>query len=243
MGRTAAGRVILSVVLLALVAVAAGCRPAAPPPPPPSVIVYGDSLTTQSYDNIAAGLARPGWETIIRQYPGTALCDWLAQMNADGNLNARLVVMEFAGNMLTSCTQGRGELADVYQQDSTTAADLWQSRGVRVLWVSPPGAQGTTGPAPLTAIDQSVASQHGQSFVDAGATLQAPDGTWPLALPCLSFEITDGFCNSDGTIHVRTSATNNHLCPVDSGLSPCPVYSSGVFRWSGAMINAARELY
>jgi len=235
-------RALLAVAALGLVGVGAGCVPAAPPPPP-SVIVYGDSFTAAAYNNIAAGLARPGWDVIIRQYPGTALCDWLAQMNADGNRNAKLVIMEFVGNMVTPCTQGRGGLTAVYDQDSTTAAALWQSRGVKVLWVSPPGTQGTTGPAPVTAIDQSVASDHGQAFVDAGATLAAPDGTWPEFLPCLGFETAAFGCQPDGTIQVRTSATDFHLCPTDPGLGACPVYSSGIFRWNGAMVNAARDLY
>ena len=232
-------------VLLGVGAVVLGaaCRAPAPPPPPPSVIVYGDSLTTQSYNNIAAGLARPGWDVIIRQYPGTAICDWLPQMTSDGNLNAKLVIMEFTGNMFTSCTQNRGGFNTVYSLDSRTVANLWASRGVKVLWVSPPGAQGTTGPAPLRAIDQGVANQYGQSFVDAGATLMAPDGAWPLTLPCLSFEVTDGYCGADGQIQVRTSAANYHLCLVDSGFGSCPVYSSGIFRWNGAMINVAKGLY
>ncbi len=206
------------------------------------MLVYGDSLTTEADNNLAAGLARPGWDVIIRQYPGTALCDWLPQMRADGNLNARLVVIEFTGNMLSQCTQGRGGLTPVYFVDGSAAAILWQSRRVKALWVSPPGQQGTTGPNPLTSIDQGVASQYGGSFVDAGAALQAPDGTWPFTLPCFPFEVASRACRTDGTIQVRRSPTDQHLCPVDSGLGACPVYAGGIFRWNGAMINAAQGL-
>ncbi len=236
------GKVGLSIAALGVTMVAVGCLPP-PPPPPPSVIVYGDSLTGDAYNNIAGGLARPGWNIIIREAGGTAPCDWVPQMQRDGNVNAHLVIMQFTGNMMTPCTQGRGGQSSVYFVDESGIASLWASRGVRVLWVSPPGDQGTTGANPVASIDAFVASRSGQPFVDAGAALQAPDGTWPYTLPCFSFEISGGLCRPDGTIPVRRSPTNNHLCPADSGGGACPVYSGGIFRWTGTMLNTARGLF
>jgi len=45
-----------------------------------------------------------------------------------------------------------------------------------------------------------------------------------------------------GRIPVHKSTTNFHLCPVDSGTGACPVYSSGVVRFSDAIAAAARPL-
>jgi hypothetical protein len=190
-----------------------------------------------------SGLATPGWRIVIRQYPGTALCDFLPSMEgADASLNARVVVIAFVGNMLTTCTQGRGGQVAVYTADAATTAELWAARGVQVLWAAPPGDVGSTGDHPLTAVYQAAAAAHGEAFVNAGETLRDVDGSWPYTLPCLTSEITASQCPSGGRIPVRFSPTNGHLCPVDSGLNPCPVYASGIVRWGGAIVTATRAL-
>jgi hypothetical protein len=209
------------------------------------VIVYGDSFVTQGAAYLASGITTPGWRVLIRQFPGTALCDFLPDMEgSDAGLNARVVVIAFVGNMITNCTQGRGSQFAVYTADAATTAALWASRGVQVLWASPPGDVNLN-PAPdhpLTAIYQATATAHGQAFVNAGQTLRDVDGSWPPTLPCLTSEISGGQCPAGGRIQVRFSAANGHLCLVDSGLNPCPVYSSGIVRWDGAIVSSTTAL-
>jgi hypothetical protein len=207
------------------------------------VIVYGDSFTTQSAGFLASGLATPGWRVMIRQYPGTALCDYLSEMSGpDASLNARVVVIAFVGNMLTPCTRGRGDQVAVYSADAATAGGLWAGRGVQVLWAAAPGAVETTADHPLTAVYQAAATAHGQAFVNAGETLRAADGSWPPTLPCLASEIAGGQCPNGGAGPILVRTSDGHLCPVDSGVNPCPEYSSGVVRWAGAIVASTTAL-
>lgn len=199
MVRSSAGRrrVALSALAASLAVVASGCVAASSPPPPPkpTVIVYGDSLIDQSKSYIQTTISRQrsSWQQVYRQYPGTALCDWLDNMQADSNLNAKVVVIEFSGNDLTPCMAGApsGSPAWVnrYTADATTAANIWKARGVKVLFVGAPRGVCMTPPHPLDTIYQSVATAKQQSFTDAAelslvVQLQpAPPGTGSLVAP------------------------------------------------------------
>jgi hypothetical protein len=162
--------------------------------------------------------------------------------------NIKVVVIVFTGNLLTPCAQGRGDQTAVYTADGNIAAAFWQSHGVHVAWVAPPGAVETTDPQPMASVYQGVAAAYGQGYVDGGANFRDPTtGVWAVTLPCLSFDVSaepaPGACGSDGTVQVRFSSSNGHICDVDSGLAPCPVYSSGVVRWGSAVASAALSSY
>jgi len=152
---------------------AAGCVSAAPPPPAPTVIVYGDSLITQSKADVEAAITRQrgSWRQVYRHYPGTALCDWLDAMRADSNLNAKVVVIEFSGNDLTPCMSnapaGTTAWINRYTADATSAANIWKARGVKVLFVGGPRGVCLTPPHPLDAVYQSVAAAKQMTFTSA----------------------------------------------------------------------------
>ena len=68
------------------------------------MIVYGDSIMTESQVFIAVGLAKPGWRVVVRQFPGTAMCDWdPVDAGQDATLDAHVVVTAFSGDVLTPC--------------------------------------------------------------------------------------------------------------------------------------------
>ncbi len=234
-------------------AVASACVPVAPPQPPPTVIIYGDSFLTQAQTYVADSLSGYGWNVIIRQYPGTAACDWLSTMTNDVDTipNIKAVEFVFTGNMSTPCTQGRGTQLAVYTADLTTAIQMWAKSGVHIGLVSPPGPGpvtpdaspappgGPAGPHPLAALYSQLAGQFGDVYGDGGQLLHddsVPE-LWPLDLPCQSFDVAAGACVA-GLAQVRTSATNGHLCDVvPVGTDPCPVYSSGVVRWGSMVVS------
>jgi hypothetical protein len=204
----------------------------------PTVLLYGDSFVTESAAVLQRGLARRGWQVFVKSFPGTGLCDWLPTMQLDSRLPVRLVVIAFSGNVLfTPCTTARSD-----GPDTPIVADFWKQRGARVVWASAPGRAGSTQPSLNTDGFRSVAARLGQRFVDAGAAVRAADGTYPLTLPCLPSEKAAQGCRN-GMIAVRHSLDDGHLCPaVHKGLEPCPVYSSGIARWAGAILQAVRPL-
>lgn len=227
----------------------AACKPALPPPPPPpTVIVYGDSLTNGSQGFIQAGIAqrRPGWRVVVRSYGGTAICDWFGHMQQDSNLNARLVVIQFSGNLLTPCVAGiaSGSSAHVakYTADAHSAASIWTQRGVKVLFVGNPGPflePPPLAPTPhlLDAAYELVATARAASGVSFSnlpeMALAVPDLSnpvqfvFPLRMPCLSSELTQPGCVLDFTDNTYKIQVRDGL-PPDAG-SPtlrghfCPV--------------------
>ncbi|MEX0663529.1 MAG: SGNH/GDSL hydrolase family protein [Acidimicrobiia bacterium] len=225
--------------LIGLVLIAAACRPARPPPPPPpTVIVYGDSLTNGSKAFIEAGIAkrRPGWRVVIRSFGGTAICDWLAQMQKDGGLNARVVIVQFSGNALTPCMAAStpagspGYLAK-YTTDANAAAAIWTARGVKVGFVASPGPflePPPLFPAPhvLDGVYSSVAAARAASGVTfsnapemalAVADPSVPGQfVFPLRMPCLPHELTLPGCVMDLTDNTLKIQVRDGL-PPDAG--------------------------
>jgi hypothetical protein len=108
------------------------------------VVFYGDSLLVESRGVVASELATlaPGYRVLTsgRSFGGTALCDWGAQMQADGNENVRLVVIQFSGNNLTPCAAGLTGVAleSWYRFAAEWTVSLWSSRGAKVLFVGSP---------------------------------------------------------------------------------------------------------
>jgi hypothetical protein len=213
------------------------------------VIAYGDSITREASAVLAADLPKPGWRAIVRAVPGAALCDFSSrgeggsQMEHDEQtLHPRLVVMAFAGTLITPCTRGRGTRELVYAADSETVATLWQAKGVKVLWATPPW---------FTYVEEiyiAAAKRHGQYVSFAGENLIDPSArgyppTYPPTLPCLPWEGPDRGCQPDRRIVVHTPPPPNpHLCPraYDIRRGPCTVYSSGVQRWAGQIGHDAQ---
>ena len=207
--------------------------------PPPRVLVYGDSLTWESTAVIERAIEAqlPGWDAIVRSFPGTAVCDELARMRADGNLNAGVVVLEFVAVPFSACMRGRDSLT-AHTADTETALALWESRGVPVVLVGAPRSVGEPREQiAANAINQYLAGRDGQTFVDAGVLMRDPwTGTYIARLPCLAGETAEQGCDPGGLINVRNHT--GHFCEVEN-TSPCPIYASGAERFAAAMAAAA----
>ena len=212
--------------------------------PSTEVVLLGDSIAQETAPYLRPRL---GDTKMVEQYfGGTAPCDWLGRdIHADRH---RIVVVSFTGNSQTPCmadgAQGQihGQaLVDRYRTDLTELVGEIRADGALVVLVGQPprgpaASNGTVGDlevAGINAIYTELANTEGVSFVDAGAALEAPDGTFAADLPCRPDE---NECGPAGLNAIR-SDDGVHLCPV-IGPAPCPVYSSGAFRFADAIANA-----
>ena len=71
----------------------------------PRIVLYGDSLSSESQGFFAEFLIRNGITDVqTRSFGGTALCDYLDDMREDAAvLHPTTVVIEFSGNAFTPC--------------------------------------------------------------------------------------------------------------------------------------------
>lgn len=238
--------------ILGLLATAVGPIPSASPQVSSPVLLYGDSVATESKLVLAQQLTavNPGAQVVVRTYPGTALCDWLgSMMSGDGALAPRLVVIMFSGIPNRPCVAARGDFAGSWGTDLATAVSYWVQRGTRILLVGLPGKVSGTPGAPVTADDPSFPSRSVAAmeasiasggnplvrYVDAGTVFVGADGRYDPYLPCLPTEGPAQGCGVPpapaGQIQVR-DADGEHVCVVGglSATEACPVYSSGVLR-------------
>ena len=221
---------------------AAGCSQSESPlTAAKSVVFVGDSLAEQAAQYLAPLLQpRP---LVPKFLGGTAPCDWLGndlQLTADS-----VVVISFTGNSISPCmADGAGgflagqALIDKYRADITALVDGARSAGAHVLLVGQP-VRGEPLP-PDNIVDElnanysDLANQDGVAFVDAGAAVESPDGSFAHALPCLEGEAE---CDVSGSNVVR-SDDGLHFCPGAPPAGPCPGYASGAFRFAKAIADA-----
>jgi hypothetical protein len=255
-----ASRAAAAAILGLLAAVALPARSALPQVSSP-VLLYGDSVATESKLVLAQQLVavNPGAQLIVRTYPGTALCDWMSSMiSRDGALAPRLVVIMFTGTPNRPCVAGRGSFAGSWGTDLAAVVSYWVQRGTRVLLVGLPGKVSGTPAAPAAADDPSFPSRavaameasiaSGGSplvrYVDAGTVFAGADGHYDPYLPCLPTEGPAQGCGVPpapaGQIQVR-DADGEHFCVAGhlGAADACPVYSSGVLRLADVVAQAS----
>jgi hypothetical protein len=214
------------------------------PSGPSEVVLIGDSIVQETTPYLRPLLGT--MEVSTRYYGGTAPCDWL---EADLAVTSRsVVVVSFIGNSLTPCMADdagghlRGSaLVERYDADLTSMVERLRAIGARVVLVGQPRrATGATSDLEVAGINRvytELAALDGVSFVDAGAMVEAADGTFASTLPCLA---TETECGPGGRIAVRND-DGLHLCP-GTAQAPCPVYSSGAFRFASAIATAVKSL-
>jgi len=207
------------------------------------VVLVGDSIAEEAAPYLKPALGET--QLVERDYGGTAPCDWL---EADVPANEDdAVVISFTGNSFTPCMEdGAGghlqgqALIDKYQADLAALVERVRESGAPVVLVGQPergpGADGADEVAGINDIYRALARDDGVSFVDAGAAVETPDGGYAADLPCLPGEDE---CGPNGRNAVR-SDDGVHLCP-GASRAPCPVYSSGAFRFAGAIAEAIDE--
>ncbi|MGH9032664.1 MAG: hypothetical protein ACRDZV_11105 [Acidimicrobiia bacterium] len=227
----------------ALAVVLSGCFGPKGAPARPTVILYGDSLSWEARGAFQLHLG-PEVDVVHRNFPGVAICDYLDEMATDVVvLRPRAVVLEFAGNVLTPCVRGLtgSALVDKYARDAAAATDLFTARGVPVYLIGGPVLPGWD-PDPTARLHHAYAAVAGRagplaSFTDAGRAVLDAQGRYTDTLPCLPVEGPPQGC-AGGRITVR-SPDRVHFCPVVG--HPCPVWSSGAWRFGAAMAAPVRR--
>ncbi len=219
---------------------AVGCAKKAPAPESNEVIVYGDSLAEESMQFLQSMTWPRGF--VPRFFGGTAPCDWTADAYALSDLST--VVITFTGNSATPCMasvdggQMRGQaLVDRYRVAVKQLVDRARDAGAWVLLVGQPARAGDPFGASevekLNALYRELAAEPYVAYVDAGAAVENVDGTAATSLPCAPGELE---CASSGWNLVRNN-DGVHLCP-GTYVNPCPVYSSGAWRFANAIAGA-----
>jgi hypothetical protein len=213
-------------------------------PPITRVVLIGDSLAQEVESNLAFLIG--DLVVVPKFFGGTAACDWL-----DDDLDVTpdsAVVITFTGNSQTECmSDGAGgylrgtALVARYQQDVATLIERALAAGGQVLLVGQPARGGDPlGAAEVDGLNQiyrAMATATAVQFVDAGATVENPDGSFAERLPCSPIEPE---CDDDGTNAVR-SDDGVHFCPGDHDV-PCPHYSSGSLRFALSIAEAVTHL-
>ena len=110
-----------------------------------------------------------------------------------------------------------------------------------------------SGSSKIARIYQAVAALHPThvTYVNAGLSVEGPNGSWVKSLPCLAVEKAQGLCSGGDVQTIRIFGISTklilvrgpdrlHFCtqqwPLSFPLTGCPNYSSGVYRYSAAML-------
>ena len=225
-----------------------------------TVILYGDSLASEAQGYFRDALAAAGVGNVrTSTFGGTAICDWLDRMRFDAAaLHPTAVVVEFSGNALTPCMlDGQGQSLAVavnayyrkYMNDAREVLRIFATSGTRVYFASAPktrvAEEANDANAGLlnTVYADLAAETPDASFVAAGTTL-LQGGHWTATLPCLASEPCTGGVDASGrAVNVVRAPDGGHFCPGAPGATrgvtgPCPVWSSGAFRYGNAMADA-----
>jgi hypothetical protein len=217
---------------------------------PARVAVYGDSLSTQAepYFKLLMASEDASNTTFYSSLGGTAVCDWLPRMRTMAR-TARLeaVLLEFSGNATTPCMSGVGSYTPAYyakyKADTMAAIALWVPTGAHVFLIGAPVTREQQDAVPhwdalnLQYAQIAAADPQHVTYVAAGAAVEGPGGTYAQTLPCFIGEPCTGPVVHGVPSNVIRSPDGVHFCPLERLSTPCPVYSSGAFRFADAMVH------
>jgi hypothetical protein len=215
-----------------------------PPSQPPKVILYGDSLSVESGNYFKQRIEQNGVaQGIVRAELGTAICDWIGQMEQDlQNIRPTAVLVEFTLHPDRPCVGGQ-DVFDKYRQDAERVIDIFNSQGVHTYFVAPPkwipaNQNGTPeNPDDLRTFYFTIAAQHSVRLADAGhSVFNFGTGEFTRTLPCNGNEGAGQGCQN-GQVKVRND-DGLHFCPTGSSPSPCAGYngySPGAWRFGTSM--------
>lgn len=205
----------------------------------PRVLLWGDSLAWESQEVFVRAARAEGADARVRTFGGTALCDWLTDIDRQTREWApTTAVLAFSGNAATPCMRGR-DLMAAYRADATTAASRLAAAGTHVVFaVAPPRRDQPVSADGATELEhvwrQVVASVGAGSVTRAGLAVTAA-GRWTDRLPCRAGEL----CRPDGTVVVR-GPDGVHFCPIAlPAATACPVFAAGAVRYGTSLAAAA----
>ncbi len=210
---------------------------------------FGDSLSYQASPYLASDFNRGTTvASTSHVYPGTALCDWLGDIDALTTSTAPTVaVLQFVGNHFTSCISGYapGSAAFIQKYASDLKSAITQLRAVGVKDVLVDVGPKTDDPAITwyyalrSAFVQVVDGFHTSSVAyawTADKSVETQAGAFAATLPCISHEANAKLCVQGAPEKVRSN-DGLHFCPTTVGgangqVSLCPVYASGAYRFA-----------
>ena len=232
---------VAAIAAASLIALGAnGCSSSPDQTTATNVVLVGDSLADQAGPYLSAMIGTKSFTP--RYFGGTEPCGWL---DTDLGITASsIVVISFTGNSITPCmSDGSGghlqgqALIDKYRSDVSALVTIALDLSAQVMLVGQPvqgdGVGGNDIVMGLNATYVDLARQQDVTFVDAGAAVENPDGTFASSLPCLSNEQE---CDPTGSNVVRND-DGLHFCS-GSTPEPCAVYSSGAYRFARTIADA-----
>ena len=209
-----------------------------------AVLYYGDSLAREAQPFfIQTVQATSKAKVIAHAFPGTAPCDFYAQMKKDVRSKpGALVVISFYGNLLTHCVKKssskfHGSWYNTYQNQFASALD--NLNGAGNIWVAVAPIAKATGISRKNQARQAALQAAGSNssiqIFDAGAAVEAPGGLFATWLPCL----LDETCNNPlkpGYNQVRSN-DGLHFCPGVHSVYylQCSKYEPGAIRYGRAL--------
>jgi hypothetical protein len=232
------------------------------PKTPVRVELWGDSMGMQAAPSfgLALGLSKHGLSA-NHTFPGTAICDWLADMRREvdpanpAGFHPQAAVFVFSGISYTGCMRdSRGAeltgtaMINKYRADAAAAIAIFAKAHVPVYFASVPisrgdDAAGIVGDTPLGKMYAALPKAYPGTarFVDAAQAVQWR-GRYTDTLPCEKGETCTGrWPDGTATVVVR-EADGKHFCPVAEvptgdqwGLSVCPVVMPGALRYMRAI--------
>jgi hypothetical protein len=220
------------------------------------VAIYGDSIMFESAGVVAKNLAsHKGWKEAMSSFPGSAPCDWLAQLKSDlTQLHPGVVVLETMGNDATTCmtrvTGSRGSRAyyneyrsnfDTYFGDATKA-------GAKVVFIQPIPVLSSRFNGVLEHLTE-IAKTEAAKYPDVSISSAPRDavtvsGRFVMKKACLPRETVAMGCNKTTREIIVRAPDHVHLCPTGypapySFFTGCSVYSSGAVRHGSAVVDTA----
>ena len=247
-----ASRVLLAVACLTLGIVATAADRGAAATPRQRVLIIGDSLAYEAGPYLKQDFNKHTTSSYLHLFPGTALCDWLGQIDALTRRTApNVVVLQFIGNHRTPCIASSPNFIAQYAHDLRDAITSFRSVGVRGIVVdagptTPVLAQWSTLVATYRRVVTSFHSPHVLYASAADTAVEGSRGSFVTTMPCLAVEVRFGRCLPGERIQVRAK-DKVHFCPVPvtaeaTEVKPCPVYSSGAFRFARGLARAVWTL-
>ncbi len=222
------------------------------PPPAHQVVLFGDSLSDEADAPFVFAAALDGYVAETHVGGGTAPCDWLPDLQA---LVARpaaqrptVAVIEFTGNAFTACMRPDGtapapaDILAAYARDATTYITTLQAAGIRPVFALAPAVDHPSLVPQVNALWRQLAAEYpGVGVVDAGATVEASDGSFTQTLPCAPWEGAPQGCFFDRVIVRAPDGT--HFCPteaqtVNGVVGVCPVPNPGAVRYAMGLAEA-----
>jgi hypothetical protein len=220
---------------------------------PARVALFGDSLAWEAQSYFSDLVKSRGDTAVTYTRSGTAVCDWLSTMRSvEARFRPMEVELEFSGDALTACMRAYPPPSAAYFQkyraDTLAAIAIFQAGGAHVFLIG----------APINRDDTSVQNwdrMNGQyaaiaeadsahvTYVDAGTAVEGPGQSFTATLPCLRNEPCTGPVVDGVRYNVVRAPDGGHFCPVEKDpqlgiIGPCPVYSSGAYRYAIAMAAA-----